>query len=266
MLRDLVILRLLAVERLLRGLAILLLAYAVFRFRDHRGSVITAFREDLPLLEELANRFGWDLADSSLVHTINSFLAFNATTLTWLAVGLAGYGALQLVEATGLWLLKRWGEYFAVVATSVFIPLEVYELVEKVTWVRIGALIINIAAVVYLLVTKRLFGLRGGHEAYMAERHEANLLEVEVAAETTGTGAPDATVTTATVTTATEPAATEPASAVTAEPDQAEPNIEALRAAQDRTARFAEPNGAATGAGETAGDNQSAARPTPPAS
>lgn len=241
MLRDLVILRLLAVERVIRGLAVLLLAYAVFRFRDHRGSVITAFKEDLPLLEELANKFGWDLADSSLVHTINSFLAFNATTLTWLAAGLAGYGVLQLVEATGLWLLQRWGEYFAVVATSAFIPLEVYELVEKFTWVRVGALIINIAAVIYLLVTKRLFGLRGGHEAYMAERHEANLLEVEVAAETSGTGAA-------------EPAATAAETAAS--------TAETVGTAAETVGTAAQAAGAAA---DATIDNQSSAGPTSPA-
>ena len=34
----------------------------------------------------------------------------------------------------------------------------------------------------YLLWTKRLFGLRGGHAAFEAERHSASLLEVERAA------------------------------------------------------------------------------------
>ena len=38
---------------------------------------------------------------------------------------------------------------------------------------------VNVAAVVYLLLSKRLFGLRGGHAAYQAEQHEASLLEVE---------------------------------------------------------------------------------------
>ncbi len=42
---------------------------------------------------------------------------------------------------------------------------------------------INVAAVVYLLVSKRLFGIRGGHAAYEAERHEMSLMEVEHAAE-----------------------------------------------------------------------------------
>ena len=78
--------------------------------------------------------------------------------------------------------LERWGEYFAVVATSLFLPLEIYELVDKVTVLRVGAFVLNVAAVLYLLLSKRLFGLRGGHAAYRAQMHEASLLEVEESA------------------------------------------------------------------------------------
>jgi uncharacterized membrane protein (DUF2068 family) len=181
MLRDMVILRLLAVERLLRGLLVLLAGYGVFKFKDNRNAIQKAFDEDIPLIKPLANKFHWNIEDSSMVHTIRTVLEARTNTLTWVAFGLVVYGVLQLVEATGLWLVKRWGEYFAVVATSLGLPIEIYELSEKVTWLRVGALVINVAAVVYLLVTKRLFGIRGGHKAYLAERHEANLLEVEVA-------------------------------------------------------------------------------------
>ncbi|MCK9875825.1 DUF2127 domain-containing protein [Frankia sp. Ag45/Mut15] len=96
---------------------------------------------------------------------------------------LFGYAAVQIVEAVGLWLLKRWGEYFAVVATSAFLPLEVYELTERITVLRIGALVVNIAAVACLVASKRLFGVRGGAAAFEAERHAASLLEVEDAAQ-----------------------------------------------------------------------------------
>ena len=61
-----------------------------------------------------------------------------------------------------MWSLKRWGEYVAVVGTTLFIPLEVYELTEKISWLKITVLVINIAAVLYLLLSKRLFGIRGG--------------------------------------------------------------------------------------------------------
>ena len=135
-LRDMVILRLLALERLVRGLVVLLAAYAVFRFRDHRGSVQNAFNSDLPAVENLAEKFHWNIANSSIITDVDKILQIDRTTLTWVAVGLFVYGALQLIEATGLWLLKRWGEYFAAVATSLFIPLEIYEMMERVTWVR----------------------------------------------------------------------------------------------------------------------------------
>ena len=82
----------------------------------------------------------------------------------------------------GLWSLRRWGEYLAVVATSIFLPLEVYELTEKITWVRVLAFAVNIALVVYLVVSKRLFGARGGRAAYERERASESLLEVEASA------------------------------------------------------------------------------------
>ena len=179
-LRDLVILRSLAVERGLRGLLVIAAGIAVFRYRGtaSREGLEQALDRELPLLK----RAHIDFTDTSVVHSIHSILTARQSTLTWVAIGLLGYGALQLVEGTGLWLLRRWGEYFAVVATSAFIPLEVYELIEKITGLRVGALVINVAAVFYLLLTKRLFGLRGGGAAYEAERHEANLLEVQEAA------------------------------------------------------------------------------------
>ncbi|HEX6501335.1 MAG TPA: DUF2127 domain-containing protein [Micromonosporaceae bacterium] len=182
-LRDAVILRLLGAERWIRGLLILLAAYGVWRFRADRDPIARAFNEDLPLAKPLADKLHWDIENSSIVHTIQTVIQARSSTLLWVAVGLAGYAVLQLIEGTGLWLLRRWGEYFAVVATSLGLPIEVYELTEKVTWLRVGALVINIAAVLYLLWTKRLFGIRGGHAAYEAERHEVSLLEVEAAGE-----------------------------------------------------------------------------------
>jgi uncharacterized membrane protein (DUF2068 family) len=188
-LRDAVILRLLAVERLVRAILVLLAGYGVWRFRSHRDAVQRAFNEDLPLLKPLADKLHYNLTDSSIVHTIQSVIQAQTSTLGWVAVGLVGYGVLQLIEGTGLWLLKRWGEYFAVVATSLGLPIEIYELTEKITWIRLGAMLINVAAVLYLLLSKRLFGLRGGKAAYEAQRHEVSLLEVESAGEQPGTPA-----------------------------------------------------------------------------
>jgi len=64
----------------------------------------------------------------------------------------------------------------------VFLPVEVYELLERVTVLRLGAFAVNVALVAYLVWSKRLFGVRGGGTAYAAERHEDSLLSVERAA------------------------------------------------------------------------------------
>jgi uncharacterized membrane protein (DUF2068 family) len=182
-LRDAVVFRLLAAERFIKCTAVLLAAYGVFRFRSHRDAVQRAFNEDLPLIRPLADKLHYSLDDSSIVDTLRTVIEATSTTLLAVALGLLVYGGLQYTEGIGLWLLKRWGEYFAVIATSLFIPIELYELVERVTWIRVGALVVNIAAVVYIVLSKRLFGLRGGHAAYLAERHETSLLEVEVAGD-----------------------------------------------------------------------------------
>jgi hypothetical protein len=91
---------------------------------------------------------------------------------------------MLLVESYGLWFIRRWGEYFSVVVTSVFLPLEIWELTEKFTWLKVLLTAVNVAAVIWLVWSKRLFGVRGGSAAYRAEHSEESLLTVERAALT----------------------------------------------------------------------------------
>jgi uncharacterized membrane protein (DUF2068 family) len=133
-------------------------------------------------LVSVADRAGVDLQSAGPVRLIQKALTADPHTLTIVSIGVLAYGALELLEAVGLWLMRRWGEYVAVVGTAVFIPLEIYELLERVTWLRLVAFALNVFAVVYILLTKRLFGVRGGRRAFEAERHSESLIEVERAA------------------------------------------------------------------------------------
>jgi len=182
LLRDRRIMRLLAAERALRGLGLVALALLVFLFKSSRNNLHQSFTHDLPLLRPLADQIGWNIDDSKVLSGVNEAFSLSSTTLTWIALALLAYAAVQFVEATGLWLMKRWGEYFAVVATSVFLPVEIYELTDRVTVLRILLLLINVAAVVWLIWSKRLFGVRGGGAAFHAEHHAESLLTVERAA------------------------------------------------------------------------------------
>lgn len=179
-LQQAIIIRVLAGERLLRGVVIALAAYAVWRFRGARGSIQATLDRDLPVFRAA----GFKVDQMTLVHELEKALAAKPSTLVLLTVALAAYAAIEVLEAVGLWLLKRWGEYFAVVATSVFLPLEIYDLTKGITPTRAVTFAINVAAVVYLLMSKRLFGLRGGRKAYDEERRGEQLLDLERAALT----------------------------------------------------------------------------------
>src|SRR6266550_331167 len=184
-LRDATILRLLAVERAVRGLVLIAVAIAIERFRTEQNAFQQLLERDLPAFRDLGTRLGVDVDGSAIVRTARHVATIRGTTLDIVALLVAIYAAVELVEAVGLWLLKRWGEYFTVVATAAFLPLEIRELTERITVTRVAALVINVAAVVYLIATKRLFGARGGRARYDHERRVSSLLEVEHAAAAT---------------------------------------------------------------------------------
>ncbi len=181
-LRSAFILRALAVERWIRGAVIVLLGVGVFRLKSTQISLQQLFDRDLSSLKPFFDQVHFNVQDSSTVHAIQKILNAKPSTLNVIAGALLFYGALQIIEGIGLWSLKRWGEYVAVVGTTLFIPLEIYEVTDKASWLKIAALVVNVLAVLYLLLSKRLFGLRGGHRAYQESLHEVSLLEVQESA------------------------------------------------------------------------------------
>jgi uncharacterized membrane protein (DUF2068 family) len=175
--RSAFILRVFAVERFLRAIVFGLLAYGVWRFATSRTSIERAFNRELPVWRTFLRQLGFNVDHSKLLGFIQHAFTLNTHTLTLLAIGVTGYTLIEIVEGIGLWLLKRWGEYFAMVATSVFLPYEVYDLTAKITVLRVLAFVINLGLVVYLVLTKRLFGARGGRKAYEARLRSESLLQ-----------------------------------------------------------------------------------------
>lgn len=179
-LRSHFIMRLLAIERVFRFLLIGLGAYAVWKFSNSEHALQLLFEKNLTVFKPIAQHYGYDLDNSSVVTTIRKLFTYKHSSLDLAAAALALYAVIELIEAIGLWLAKRWGEYFAAVATALFLPIEVYELTEHATKFKIATFALNVLAVIYLVWTKRLFGIRGGGKAYEAELTSESLLhEVE---------------------------------------------------------------------------------------
>ena len=88
--------------------------------------------------------------------------------LMLLAAGAAGYSMVRLIEAYGLWQERRWADWFAALSGGFYIPFEVYEVVERVTWLRVATLALNVVVVSFMLYCV----LRGKHRPAGARARE----------------------------------------------------------------------------------------------
>jgi uncharacterized membrane protein (DUF2068 family) len=62
------------------------------------------------------------------------------------------YAGITLAEGIGLYLEKAWGEYLTLAITASFLPFEIFEVARRLTWIRVGLLIINALVFLYLLL------------------------------------------------------------------------------------------------------------------
>jgi uncharacterized membrane protein (DUF2068 family) len=125
------------------GLLLVALGIGLFRHAhddpaEEAGHIVSALRLD---------------PDNYYIHTaIEKVSGIKPKQLKAIGAGTFLYALMYLVEGGGLLLRKHWAEYVTVVATGLFIPLELYEVAKQPTnLIRIGLLVINVAIVAYLV-------------------------------------------------------------------------------------------------------------------
>lgn len=156
------ILRLIAIDRGLHFLVLAALAGGVFAVLANQ----TALQLDLTAATSLVQGlFGGDI-----LAQLHRVLSAAPGTLVAVGVGVVVLAVFELVEGIGLWRGRRWAEYLTFVITTLLLIPEVLELTSSVTPGKLLTLAINLAVVVYLLLAKRLFGLRGGAAVETAQR------------------------------------------------------------------------------------------------
>jgi len=139
-------LRLIAAFKLFKGLVL---------FAVGIGAVKLLHKDVAFEVERWADLFRVDPNNHYIHHLLERFSILDDRKLKELGVGTFFYSALLLTEGTGLLLAKRWAEYFTIIVTSSFMPLEIYELTKRVSWARLVVLILNIIVVAYLVIELR---------------------------------------------------------------------------------------------------------------
>jgi uncharacterized membrane protein (DUF2068 family) len=167
-LRDRIVLRLIAIDRAFHFLVLGALGVLVLLFSADRATLRATFYKVIADLQGGVVS-GQSHARHGLLHELDNLFTTSSTHLHQLGAVLLVYAAVEGIEAVGLWYQRRWAEYLTFLVTTSLLPFEIYEIVTRTTALKVIAFVINVAVVIYLLVAKRLFGLRGGVAADRAE-------------------------------------------------------------------------------------------------
>jgi len=134
---------LIAIFKLVKGLLLIAVGVGAFKLL-HRDVADTVMRWVDILRVDPENRF---------IHAgLERILRVSPGQLKALGAGTFFYAALLLTEGTGLLFRKHWAEYFTIVTTAALIPLEVFEIVNHTTPIKILVMVVNVAIVVYLVI------------------------------------------------------------------------------------------------------------------
>jgi uncharacterized membrane protein (DUF2068 family) len=71
------------------------------------------------------------------------------------------YATVRYVEAYGLWNRRVWAEWFALLSGALYLPWEIYKLIERPNWIHVGVIALNVAIVLYMLYIRILACLPG---------------------------------------------------------------------------------------------------------
>lgn len=133
--------RLVAVFEAAKGVLVLLAGFGL----------LAVVHQDLQsVAEELVRTFHLNPAKRIPRIFVEAAQRFSDIRLWMLAAFALGYAALRLAEAWGLWFGRRWAEWFALASGAIYVAPEIDALWHRVSWIRVGALMLNIGVVTYI--------------------------------------------------------------------------------------------------------------------
>ena len=135
-------LALIAVFKLVKGALLLLVGVGLLKLMH--AEIATLFSR---LIEALHLN-----ADSRIIHAlILKVDALQPHSVLVVALVSLGYAGMLLLEGVGLWLERSWAAYLTVISTSLLLPFELYEVIDRMSILRVGVLLLNLVIVLYLV-------------------------------------------------------------------------------------------------------------------
>lgn len=131
--------------KLIKGLLLILVGIAVLRLVHH---------DVVEVVTEWVARVHVDPDNRYFHMAVTKLLSVDDRKLREIGAGTFFYAGLFLTEGVGLILRKVWAEYFTIIVTSSFLPIELYVMMERFTAPRVLALLLNILILWYLVALR----------------------------------------------------------------------------------------------------------------
>jgi uncharacterized membrane protein (DUF2068 family) len=146
--------------KVIKGILLLLVGLGLLRLVH--ADIATLFSR---LLETLHLN-----TDSQILHALVLKVdALQPRSIMTMSLVTLAYAGLLLIEGLGLWFERSWAAYLTVISTSLFLPFELYEVIERFAAARVGVLLLNLVIVIYLIRQLKHHTLRSRHAAQRVE-------------------------------------------------------------------------------------------------
>jgi len=136
------VLRPIALLEAFKGMLVLIAGFGLLGFLDRDNQVYA---------EQIIRHLHLNPASHYPQIFITAMARTDDSHLVALACLAALYAGLRFAEAYGLWYERRWAEWLAALSGGVYVPIEIYELFRRASWIKLGALVINLAVVAYMV-------------------------------------------------------------------------------------------------------------------
>src|SRR5579862_1748787 len=135
----------------LRAIAVFKLLKAAALIATGLGVLKMAHKDVGAELEYLVVMAGYDPGAPFVARLIQRATSISPHRIRELGIVSFVYAALFMTEGVGLWMLKRWAEWFTVIITSSLLPVEVWEIYRHPSWIKVLVLMVNLGVVAYLV-------------------------------------------------------------------------------------------------------------------
>jgi len=140
-----------AANRVIRLIALFKLLKSVLLIAVGMSALHLLHKDVASVVEHWVKLLGLDPGNRYVDRALQRVSNLTPAKIKTLGIGSFIYAGLFLTEGIGLWLVKRWAEWFSAIITSSLVPVEVYEIYLHPSPIKCLVLIVNIAVVGYLV-------------------------------------------------------------------------------------------------------------------